>query len=171
MQDLFKPSIRLKEDISVPALEISPGEDSPVPTSRTLPGKDKPAPTFKVNSGASVGPMKLNQEPRGEIAAIVGPPNPNKDWRKPISKYLCLRTIPDDEIETRCLTRGAKGYLIHNDKLYHRSTLGVLQRCIPLEEGKALLLDVHEGGLWASRFVKKHGPEGFPTSILLADSC
>jgi hypothetical protein len=29
--------------------------------------------------------------------------------------------------------------------LYSHSTLGVLQWCIPTEEDKALLLDVHEG--------------------------
>jgi hypothetical protein len=29
--------------------------------------------------------------------------------------------------------------------LYNRSTLGILHWCIPVEEGKALLLDIHEG--------------------------
>jgi hypothetical protein len=43
------------------------------------------------------------------------------------------------------LVRRAKGYLIHNSELYHRSTLGILQRCIFVEEGKALLLDIHKG--------------------------
>jgi hypothetical protein len=59
--------------------------------------------------------------------------------------YLWLGTIPDDETKTRHLMRRAKGYLIYNDELYQRSTTGILQRCIPLEEGKVLLLDVHEG--------------------------
>jgi hypothetical protein len=54
-------------------------------------------------------------------------------------------TIADDETETRRLARQAKGYLIHNDDLYHRSTSGVLQWCIPHEEGKVLLLNVHDG--------------------------
>jgi hypothetical protein len=29
--------------------------------------------------------------------------------------------------------------------LYHRSASGILQQCIPIDEGKALLLDIHEG--------------------------
>jgi hypothetical protein len=52
--------------------------------------------------------------------------------------------IPDDETETRRLARRAKGYLIHDDELYRRSTLGILQWCILVEEGKTLLLDIHE---------------------------
>jgi hypothetical protein len=40
--------------------------------------------------------------------------------------------------------RRAKGYLIHNDELYHWSTLGILQQCIPIKEDKALLLDIHK---------------------------
>jgi hypothetical protein len=101
--DLLKPSIRLEEDIIVPALGISPGEDSIVLASLTPPSKDTPAPTSEVNPGAPVGPIKLNQVPEGEIAAIVEPPNPDIDWQKPIFEYLRLGTIPDDETETRRL--------------------------------------------------------------------
>jgi hypothetical protein len=53
--------------------------------------------------------------------------------------------IPDDETETRHLARRAKGYQIRNDELYRLSASGVLQWCIPAEEGKELLLDTHEG--------------------------
>jgi hypothetical protein len=56
--------------------------------------------------------------------------------------------IPDDETETRCLTRRTKGYLIHNNELYQSSTSGILQRCIPPEEGKELLPDIHGGICW-----------------------
>jgi hypothetical protein len=59
--------------------------------------------------------------------------------------YLHLGTIPDDKAETGLLANQDKGYLIHNDELYHRSTSSILQRCIPPEEGRALLLDVHKG--------------------------
>jgi hypothetical protein len=34
------------------------------------------------------GRIRSNQEPEGEIAVVVGSPNPNEDWRKPISEYL-----------------------------------------------------------------------------------
>jgi hypothetical protein len=40
---------------------------------------------------------------------------------------------------------GPRGHLIYNNELYRCSTMSILKWCIPPEEGKALLLDVHEG--------------------------
>jgi hypothetical protein len=40
---------------------------------------------------------------------------------------------------------------------------------IPPKEGKVLLLDVDEGGLWASCFIDEHGQEGLSTRLLLAN--
>jgi hypothetical protein len=53
--------------------------------------------------------------------------------------------MPGDETETQCLACQAKGYLIHDNEMYHHSTSGILQWCIPIEEGKALLLNIHKG--------------------------
>jgi hypothetical protein len=69
----------------------------------------------------------------------------NPDWRKLISEYLRLRVVSDDETKTRRLAHRTKVYLIHDDKLYHHGTSGILQRCIPIVEQKALLLHIHEG--------------------------
>jgi hypothetical protein len=69
--DLFNPSIQLEEDILIPTPRISLGEDIPVPVLGTPPGKDSPTSTSEINSRASVGPIKQNREPRGEIAVVV----------------------------------------------------------------------------------------------------
>jgi hypothetical protein len=85
-----------------------------------------------------------------------------------ISEYLQLEATPNDKIETRCLAHRAKGYLIHDGELYHRSTSGIIQWCIPVEGGKVLLLDIQEGicGLHdSSRSMRK----GFLARLLLAD--
>jgi hypothetical protein len=37
-----------------------------------------------------------------------------------------------------------KRFLIHDDELYHHSISGILPQCIPIMEGKVLLLDIHE---------------------------
>jgi hypothetical protein len=63
--------------------------------------------------------------------------------------------------------RWAKGHLIRGDKLYHRSTSGMLQRCIPIEEGKALLLDIHD--IWAPCFIKEQGWKSLLARFLLAN--
>jgi hypothetical protein len=145
MHYLFKPSIRLDEDVSALTLGTSPGEGSSVPVLQTPLGKGHTAPTSQAHPGTLGRQIGQDREPGGEIAAIVGPPSTDADWQKPIPEYLRRGTIHDDETETRHLTRRAKGYLIHNDELYCRSALDILQRCIPVEEGNALLLDIHEG--------------------------
>jgi hypothetical protein len=103
MQDLIKATIWLEKDITAP----SPG---------TLPGEGGPAPTPEIDSKTPTRPTVQAREPRTEIAAITRPPGSNTDWRKPISEYLCLGAIPDDENETRYLARQAKGYLMHDNK-------------------------------------------------------
>jgi hypothetical protein len=95
--------------------------------------------------------------------AITGSPDSNTDWKKLISEHLRLRVIPNDETETRHFVRRAKGYLIHIDEPYRRSTPDILQWCIPIEEGMALLLDIHEGfvgiilgqGAWSKKLFDK----------------
>jgi hypothetical protein len=139
-QDLFKPSIRLEEDISEPTPETSPDDDDSIPMPGAPPGEDVPVPMSKADPGPSVGLIKLSPGPEGEVAAIIRLPSPTTDWRRPISKYLHLGTIPDDETKTQRLVRRAKGYLIYNDELYQYTTMS-----IPPKQGKALLLDVHEG--------------------------
>jgi hypothetical protein len=79
MQDLFKPSIRLKEDIPICSLGTFPNESSSVPTPGTLSGENSPAPASMANLGASVGPIELSPGPKGEVAAVVRPPSPKAD--------------------------------------------------------------------------------------------
>jgi hypothetical protein len=85
---MFKPSIRLEEDILSPTPKLSPDEYNPLPALGIPSGKDNWAQTYKVNLGASTGRVEPNQEPEGEIAAMVGPLDPDVDWWKPISEYL-----------------------------------------------------------------------------------
>ena len=41
--------------------------------------------------------------------------------------------------------RQAKYFVLIDGELYKRSVEGVLQRCIPVEQGQALLRDIHAG--------------------------
>jgi hypothetical protein len=92
-----------------------------------------------------VTPTGQGWEPWIEIGTINGSPGSDLDWRKSISEDLRLGAIPDNETETWRLARRAKVYLIHDDEYYRRSTSGILHRCIPIKEGKMLLLDTHKG--------------------------
>jgi hypothetical protein len=108
-QDLFKPSIRLEEDTLALALGASPDEGGLVSVPGTLLGEDGPAPTLGDSPRASVGHITPDPGQAEELVATVGPPSSEMDWRKPITDFLQLGTIPDNETETRRLTRGAEG--------------------------------------------------------------
>ena len=50
-----------------------------------------------------------------------------------------------DKIEARRLTHRAKSFVLVEGELYKRSHTGILQRCIPIEQWKRLLSDIHGG--------------------------
>jgi hypothetical protein len=102
------------------------GEGDPTPALGTPSDEGGLAPTSEANSGTLVGPIGLARELGAEIAAITEQPAPNMDWQKSILEYLQLETVSNDETKTQRLARRAKGYLIHNSKLYHRSISGTL---------------------------------------------
>jgi hypothetical protein len=78
-EDLFKPSIRLKEDVLVPAPETSPDEGSSVPTPGTPSGENDSVPVLEANSGASARPIEPSLRPEWEVGAVVRPPSPEAD--------------------------------------------------------------------------------------------
>ncbi|MFY0277425.1 hypothetical protein, partial [Escherichia coli] len=59
--------------------------------------------------------------------------------------YLVDGILPAAEVEARQVVRRAKGFTIINKELYKRSVTGVLQRCVEPEQGRELLLDIHQG--------------------------
>jgi hypothetical protein len=132
VQDLARPSIWLDEYDLAPAPEIRPKKGDPTPTPDTDPG-------------TLPGPTGQARDLRSEVAAVTKPSGSDPDWQKLLSKYLRLGVIPNNEPEAQRLARRATGYTIHDDELYLHNTLGILQWCISIEEGKALLLDIHEG--------------------------
>ena len=66
-------------------------------------------------------------------------------WTQPYLAYMLRKELPKDSIEARTIVRRSKAYTIINGELYKRSISGVFQRCIAPEEGKSILLDIHEG--------------------------
>jgi len=52
---------------------------------------------------------------------------------------------PSNRAQARHLARRAKSFVLIDDELYKRSPSGVLQRCIPIPEGKELIRDIHAG--------------------------
>ena len=59
--------------------------------------------------------------------------------------YLLHDTLSMDRTEARRLARRAKSFVLVEGELYKWSHTMILQLCIPIEQGKLLLSDVHGG--------------------------
>ena len=59
--------------------------------------------------------------------------------------YLLCDMLPIDKMEAQWLTRRAKSFVLVEGELYNQSHTGILQLCIPIEQGKHLLSDIHGG--------------------------
>ena len=82
--------------------------------------------------------MELEEDPATE-------PNPLDDFRTLYLDYLLREALPTNKMEARWLARRAKSFVLVEGELYKRSHTGVLQCCIPIEQGKRLLSDIHSG--------------------------
>jgi ribonuclease HI len=68
------------------------------------------------------------------------------DWRQPFIDYICEQKIPSDKNLAEQLICRAKSYVLVGDNLYRRrATSGVLRKCVPREEGKDILEEIHKG--------------------------
>jgi hypothetical protein len=68
------------------------------------------------------------------------------DWRQPFIDYIREQKVPADKNSAEQLIRRAKSYVLVGDKLYRwGATSGVLMKCVPREEGKDILEEIHKG--------------------------
>jgi ribonuclease HI len=68
------------------------------------------------------------------------------DWRQPFIDYIREQKVPSDKNLDKQLILRAKSYVLVGDKLYRRgASSGVLMKCVPREEGKGILEEIHKG--------------------------
>jgi ribonuclease HI len=68
------------------------------------------------------------------------------DWRQPFIDYILKQKVPTDKNFAEQIIRRAKSYVIVRDKLYRwGAASGVLMKCVPREEGKDILAEIHKG--------------------------
>ena len=67
------------------------------------------------------------------------------DWRASLLAYLLEEVLPLERTKSQWIARCTKTFVALGDKLYKRSPSGVLMKCIPTDQGKQLLLEVHVG--------------------------
>jgi hypothetical protein len=68
------------------------------------------------------------------------------DWRQPFIDYIREQKVPTDKNLAKQLIRRAKSYVLVGDKLYKwGASSRVLMKCVPREEGKGILEEIHKG--------------------------
>jgi hypothetical protein len=68
------------------------------------------------------------------------------EWRQPFIDYIREQKVPSDKNIAEQLVCRGKAYVLVGDNLYMRgATSGVLMKCVPREEGKDILEEIHKG--------------------------
>jgi hypothetical protein len=68
------------------------------------------------------------------------------DWRQPFIDYIREQKVPSNKNLAEQLIRRAKSYVLVGDKLYKLgASSGLLMKCVPREEGKGILAEIHKG--------------------------
>jgi hypothetical protein len=65
------------------------------------------------------------------------------DWRDKYIAWMDRRELPSNQSEARCIARMAKSFALVDGELYKCAASGILQRCVPIPEGRELLRDIH----------------------------
>jgi ribonuclease HI len=82
----------------------------------------------------------------GEAEVMDVEPAPSEaDWRDKYIAWMDRGELPSDRSEARRITRMAKSFALVDGKMYKRAAFGILQRCVPIPEGRELLRDIHAG--------------------------
>jgi ribonuclease HI len=68
-----------------------------------------------------------------------------EDWCDKYIAWMDRGELPSDRFEARRVARMAKSFTLVDGERYKRATSGVLQRCVPIPQGRELLQDIHAG--------------------------
>jgi hypothetical protein len=105
---------------------------------------------------AGVFVHKLHTPSISEPAPVITDPVPSQDGqevmmidvdeRQPFIDYIREQKVPSDKNLAEQIIRRDKFYVLVGDKLYRwGATFGVLIKCVPREEGKDILEEIHKG--------------------------
>jgi transposase InsO family protein len=67
------------------------------------------------------------------------------DWRDKYIAWMARGELPSDRAAARRVARMSKSFTLVDGELYKRAASGILQRRVPIPEGRELLRDIHAG--------------------------
>jgi hypothetical protein len=81
-----------------------------------------------------------------EAEAMDDEPAPSEvDWRDKYIAWMDRGELPSNRSEASRIARMAKSFTLVDGELYKRATSGIMQRCVPIPQGRELLRDIHAG--------------------------
>jgi ribonuclease HI len=115
-----------------------------------------PEPTGAPSNPAGVEPMDENPSNEAYVLSLlegydtdeaeamdVEPAPSEVDWRDKYIASMGRGELPLDRSEARRIAWMAKSFTLIDDELYKRAASGILQRCVPIPQGRELLRDIH----------------------------
>jgi hypothetical protein len=78
-------------------------------------------------------------------AMDIEPASNEGDWRDKYIAWMDRGKLPSDRSEARRIARMAKSFALGDGEQYKRAASGVLQRRVPIPQGRELLRDIHAG--------------------------
>jgi hypothetical protein len=73
--------------------------------------------------------------------SVLNLEDPN--WRFPILEWLVGGKLPSDQTEARRIARRAKAFVLIDGQLYKHGAADILMQCIPEDQGRELLQEIH----------------------------
>jgi hypothetical protein len=134
-QDIAQPSVNLEPHSS------SCKEPSGAPSS---PAGAKPVDEDPSNEAYVLSLLEGYGADKAEAMDIEPAPS-ERDWRDKYIAWMARGELPSERSEARRIARMAKSFTLVDGKLYKRAASGILQRCVPIPQGRELLWDIHAG--------------------------
>jgi hypothetical protein len=134
-RDVAKPSVNLKPSPS------SQEEPSGAPSN---PAGAEPMDEDPSNEVFVLSLLEGYDADEAEAMEVESAPRA-EDWRAKYLAWMDRGELPSNWSEARRIARMAKSFTIVGGELYKRAASGVLQRCIPIPQGRYLIRDIHTG--------------------------
>jgi hypothetical protein len=133
-RDLTKPSVNFENPAEAAVAAPKPSGAATAEPSAKDPSAEE--------SEAMDTETEISSVDEAEAMEIDEAP-PSRDWRAQYLDWMIRGVLPSDRAQAWGIARRAKCFVLIDDELYKRSPLSILQRCIPIPEGKELIQDIH----------------------------
>jgi hypothetical protein len=128
-RDVTKPSVNLEPN---PSSHKEPSRAPSIPTSAEPMDEDPSNEAYVLSLLEGYG--------ADEAEAMDMEPVPSAgDWRDKYIAWMDRGELPSDRSKARRIARMAKSFTIGDGELYKHAASGILQRCVPIPQGRELL--------------------------------